>query len=206
MKQKNSRLRFLAAFALMMALTCAMMSGGVFSKYIAQRAVANQIKYTNTLAEEFKLLDQPVTVDEDGSYAKDTSADAQPTDGYTYKLIPGITLPAAPYVEIKGKTEIPAYLYIEVKNTNDDVSLTFDSTWTELSVTGKKGGAVYAYDNGTAITGSGSDTVVTYPTFTVEELSKTPITAEGEIKVYAYMIQKIGDKTAAESFSEAPQP
>lgn len=205
MKPKNHSLRFLAVFALLVVLACALMSGGVFSKYVAQRAVANQIKYDNTLAEEFKILDQPITQNEDGSYAKDASADAQPTDGYTYKLIPGITLPAAPYIEIKGKTDIPAYLYVEVKSTGA-VDLTYDSSWTQLSASGKQGGTVYVYDNGTALTGSGGDTVDTYPVFTIDELSSIPITDEGEIKVYAYMIQKVGDENAADSFSEAPQP
>ena len=205
MKQKNQRLRFLAAFALLIVTACAMMSGGVFSKYVAQRAVANQAGYDNKLAQAFKLLDQPIIVNEDGSYERDTDADAQPTSGYTYKLIPGITLPAAPYVEITGKTETPAYLYIEVENTGD-VTLTFDSAWTELDVTGKMGGTVYVYDDGAAMTGSDSDAVETYPTFTVDALSSTPITDEGEIKVYAYLIEKVGDKSAADSFDEAPQP
>ena len=207
MKKRSSQksLRLLGVFALIFVLAAAMITGGVFSRYTTQKAVANRIDYTNALAEEFKLLDQPITQREDGSYERDASSDAQPTSGYTFKQIPGIALPAAPYVEIKGKTEIPAYLYIEVAN-DSDVTLSFDSKWTQLSVAGKKGGTVYAYDNGAPLTGSGDDTVETYPTFTVNELSSIPLTDEGSVSVYAYMIQKVGDKNAADCFSEAPNP
>ena len=204
MKQTNQKLRFLAVFALLIVTACAMMSAGVFSKYIAQRSVANQAGYNNTLAEAFKLLDQPIVVNEDGSYEKDTADDAEPTSGYTYKLIPGITLPAEPYIEITGKTEVPAYLYIEVENTGD-VTLTFDDAWSPLGVTGKMGGDVYVYDSGTALTGDDPEAVLTVPTFTVDELSSIPITTEGEIKVYAYMIQQVESKSAEDSFTEAPE-
>ena len=137
--KRNKRLYMLLSFALIFVLLCALMSCGIFSKYRTELVLANQVDYTNTLAESFRLLDVPVTIQEDGSYAVDSSSDAQTTSGFSYKLIPGVTLPAAPYVEITGKAEIPAYLYIEVKNTNDDVSLTFDNSWTLLSgVTGKK--------------------------------------------------------------------
>ena len=125
--------------------------------------------------------------------------------GYTFKLIPGITIPAAPYVEITGKTAIPAFLYLEVKNTSG-VSLNYDSKWTRLSgVTGKKGGDVYVYDNGSALTGDDAEAVLTAPTFTVDTLSKYPDSlTEGEIKVYAYMIQKVGTQTASEAYNSAP--
>ena len=203
--KRNKRLYILLSFALIFVVICALMSCGIFSKYRTEAVLANQVDYTNTLAESFKLLDVPVTVQEDGSYAVDSSSDAQPTSGFSYKLIPGITLPAAPYVEITGKTEIPAYLYIEVKNTNDDVSLTFDNSWTLLSgVTGKKGGTVYTYHNGEALTGDDPQAKLTFPTFTVDTLSKVPTETEGEIRIYAYMLQKVEEQTATDAYNNAP--
>lgn len=203
--QKAHYPRLLLTYLLVFVLICALMTSGVLSKYTTQRAVANEAKYTNTLAESFKLLDVPVTQLEDGSYEVDASSDAQPTDGFSYQLIPGITLPAAPYIEITGKTEIPAYLYLEVDN-DGPATLSFDSKWTQLSGSGKKGGSLYVYDNGAALTGSDPDAVLTMPTFTVETLSEYPLTTEGDVKVYAYMLQKVGDKSAEETYSEAPTP
>ena len=175
--------------------------------------IANEVDYTNTLAESFKLLDKPVVQQEDGSYKVNEDEEAEPTDGFSYKLIPGVTLPAAPYVEIKSKTEIPAYLYLEVENTGD-ASLSFDSKWTEIDVTGKKGGTVYVYDNGTALTGGDTDVeegeeddTMTIPTFTVDTLSKYPDNLiEGEVKVCAYLLQKVENTSAADTYSRAPAP
>ena len=192
------------AFLLILALVCAMVGTGVLSKYTTQRVVANEVSYTDQLAESFKLLDVPAEQLEDGSYAVNNSSGAQPTSGFSYKLIPGITIPAAPYVEITGKTEIPAYLYLEVDN-DGPVTLSFDSSWSVLSGTsGKKGGTVYTYNRGEALTGSDPEAVLTVQTFTIDELSPSPVTDEGSVKVYAYMIRKVGDKSAADTYSEAP--
>lgn len=193
-------------FGLILTLMCALLPGMGYSKYVSRMVVANEVQYHNTLAESFKLLDIPVEQLEDGSYAQDTNADAQPTSGFSYKLIPGITLPAAPYVEITGKTDIPAYLYLEVDN-DGPVELTFDDAWTELDgVSGKNGGTVYVYDDGAALTGDDPEAVLTVQTFTVDELDKTPATDEGDVKVYAYMIRKVDDTTAEQAFTDAPAP
>lgn len=206
MKKKSVKPRLIAAFSLLLVLALALIMSGTLAKYKTEMIIANEVDYTNRLAESFKLLDKPVTVQEDGSYALDESADAQPSSGFSYKLIPGITIPAAPYIEIKGKTEIPAYLYLEVKNTGS-ASLSFDSKWTELNATGKQGGTVYVYDNGTALTGDDAEAVDVYQTFTVDTLSKYPADlTEGEVKVYAYLLQKVENTTAANTYSSAPAP
>ena len=204
--RKRSNVYMILAFGLILMLMCALLPGMGYSKYVTGMAVANEVQYNNTLAESFKLLDIPAVQNEDGSYSEDETSDAQPTSGFSYKLIPGIALPAAPYIEITGKTDIPAYLYIEVDN-GGPVELTFDSAWTELSgMTGKNGGTVYVYDGGEALTGDDPEAVLTVQTFTVDTLDKVPTTDEGEIKVYAYMIQKVGENTAEQAFTAAPAP
>ena len=204
--RKRSNVYMILAFGLILMLMCALLPGMGYSKYVTEMAVANEVQYNNTLAVSFKLLDVPVVQLEDGSYAQDTDADAEPTDGFSYQLIPGITLPAAPYVEITGKTEVAAYLYLEVDN-DGPVTLVFDDAWSELSgVSGKNGGTVYVYNDGEALTGDDPEAVLTAQTFTVDELDKIPMTDEGEIKVYAYMIQKVGDTTAEQAFTDAPAP
>ena len=206
MKKTDLKPRLIIGFSLLLILACGLIMSGMLAKYKTELVIANDADYTNRLAESFMLLDKPVVQQEDGSYTVDESADAQPTDGFSYKLIPGITIPAAPYVEITGKTEIPAYLYLEVENTGN-ASLSFDNKWTESDVTGKKGGTVYAYDNGTALTGDDEEAVLTIRTFTVDTLSKYPDDlSEGEIKVYAYLLQKAEDMSAEDTFTAAPTP
>ena len=217
--KKNKRLYILLSFALILILVCALLQGVGFSKYRSEVVFANEVEYTNTLAESFMLLDKPVTVQEDGSYSLDETAEAEPTSGFTYKLIPGISIPAAPYVEIKNKTVIPAYLYLEVDNSGA-VELNIDENWSALEgVQGKKGGTVYCYKN-EALVGSAGETqadnsgeeeeaededeVLTIPTVTVKDLDKVPATDEGTVKLYAYMIQKVEEQTAAEAYNSAP--
>lgn len=205
MKTKDSKWRLVIGLALILVAACVLVMSGTLAKYRTEMVIANEVDYTNQLAESFKLLDYPVITLEDGSYERDESADAEPTSGCAYKLIPGVTLPAAPYVEIKGKTEIPAYLYLEVENTGG-AELSFDGKWSALTgVAGKKGGTVYVYDGGVALTGDGGDEVLTVVTFTIDTLSKYPENNPdaGEIKVYAYMIQKAEDTDAADAFSQA---
>lgn len=207
MKQLTSskkRSILLAAFALVLVIAMLFIGSG-FSKYRTELVTANKVEYTNRLADSFLLLDVPVTIQEDGSYLVDESEEAQPTAGFTYKMIPGITVPAAPYVEITGKTEIPSFLYLEVEHTGS-AELTFDGSWSPLGVLGKKGGDLYVYNEGEALIGEGDEEeTLTFPTFTVNKLSKYPADlSEGEIKVYAYMIQKIDEQTAEQAYSSAP--
>lgn len=206
MKTKQPKLRFLLGLSLLLIAACSLMMSGMLAKYRTETAFANEVRYTNQLAESFRLLDKPMKQLEDGSYAVDTTSDAQPTSGFSFKLIPGITIPAEPYIEIKGKTQIPAYLYLEVENTSN-VALTFDGKWSKLDgVSGKRGGDVYVYDNGAALIGDGSsDDTRTMRTFTIDKLTKYPDELnEGKIKVYAYMLQKVEDKSASDTYSGSP--
>ena len=66
---------------------------------------------------------------------------------------------------------------------------------------------MYVYDNGTALTGDDEEAVDVYSTFTVDTLSKYPDDlTEGEVKVYAYLLQKVEDTSAADTYSQAPTP
>ena len=136
----------------------------------------------------------------------------------SYVLMPGVDIPKDPFVRVAGKTEIPAYLYIEVIDETggsfDTYSYTVDSAnWTPLKtdeyadVTGKNGGKVYVYRNGTKLT----DVNMTNGTLTAGILTDDKITVKPGLDVssdyssatltfYAYMAQAVDGKTAYEIF------
>lgn len=220
MKKMKMNLRLIVGFSLILILCCALIMSGMLAKYRTDVIIANEVDYTNQLAESFKLLDKPVVQQEDGSYKVSEEDDAEPTDGFSYKLIPGITLPAAPYIEIVNKTAIPAYLYLEIDNSGP-VELLMDSSWQLLDgVTGKKGGKVYSYGDDALVGAAQTDAteqesgteeqeqddVLTFPTFTVKTLDKVPVSDEGAVKVYAYLIQKVEDTNVRDAYQNAPAP
>ena len=173
-----------------------------YSKYRTQLMISNEVDYTNQLAASFKLMDEPVKQQLDGSYALDTDVSAKPTQGGNYRMIPGITIPAAPYVEIIGKTEIPAYLYLEIVNPEHIQILIDSEKWTLLDgVTGKNNGQIYVYQS--VLSGEEGKTDLKIPTFTFTQLDKIPAAAGGEIHAYAYMIQTNENQTAAQVFAAA---
>ncbi len=203
--KKSKRAVFMAlSLLLILGLVLLPMIGQSRAKYRTQTLIANEVDYQHTLAESFMLLDRPVVLQEDGSYLR--AENAEPTSGFTYKLIPGITIPASPYIEIKGKTEIPAYLYMEIVSPEGGPTLTIASDWQRLDgVSGKKGGEVFVYQNGTALVGSGEDDERSIDVFTVQTLDPLPMELEsGEIQVFAYMIQAEENMEAEEAFEEAP--
>ena len=176
------------------------------AKFKTQLVVANQVSYQNELAESFQLLDQPVVLQEDGSYLKNEAEDSMPTSGFSYKLIPGITIPAAPYIEIEHKTEIPAYLYFEVVCPEGAPALLVTEDWEKLETEGKFGGDVYTYKDGALVKTEEEDNFM-FDTFTVETLDSKPTDFEsGEIHVYAYMIRQLENQTASEAFAAASTP
>ena len=220
MKKTKINLRLIIGFALILMLALALIMSGTLAKDTNKIIIANEVDYTNQLADSFRLLDKPITVQEDGSYTVDTSSGAEPMSGFSYKLIPGVMLPASPYIEIVNKTVIPAYLYLEIDNSGA-AELEMDGSWKLLDgVSGKKGGTVYSYGDEALVgeaqagateetTASGSqadDDVLTFTTFIVKTLSKIPSETEGSVKVYAYMIQKVGEQSAKDAFQAAPAP
>ena len=136
----------------------------------------------------------------------------------SYVLMPGVDIPKDPFVRVTGKTEIPAYLYVEVVDTtggnSDTYSYTVDSAnWTTLKtdqnedVTGKNGGKVYVYQNGTKLTDANTSNgpltvgILTDDKITVKPgLDVSSDYSSATLTFYAYMAQAVDGKTAYEIF------
>lgn len=96
----------------------------------------------------FDLKEHEAVRQDDGSYELNTT-EVQAND---YSVVPSTDLPKDPFVRILKKTEVPAYLYVEVVDglANSGLSYTMADCWAKLDgVTGKNSGAVYVYCDAT---------------------------------------------------------
>ena len=123
------------------------------AKYAKKIIHTGSVTISARLAESMELLEHKVERQPDGSYMLDTS---KTVDANTYELIPGVDIPKDPFITIKNKTDIGAYLFVEVVGgqnvgTEEDARIRYQMTddWQLLSdVTGKHNGTVYAYTGG----------------------------------------------------------
>ena len=138
---KNRRIAFLLA-----VLFC--LSAVTFvavAKYIKDIPFTGNVTFKADLAETFSLTESEAKPNTDGTYSLDTTTS---TDKNTYILMPGVDVPKDPKITIKGKTTVPAYLYVEVlesKNFPATVTYSIVSHWKALGIKGPHGGVVYVY-------------------------------------------------------------
>ena len=120
---------------------------GVGAKYKKTVELNTEVTFTADLAKTITLTEHTVSKKSDGSY---TLTDAIEADGKNeYLVLPGVDIPKDPAITITEKSAIPAYLYVEIKeSTGFPSTVTYKVTgdWTKLTgVTGKNGGVVYVY-------------------------------------------------------------
>ena len=175
----------------------------VIGKYVFTKATAGTFVAGAQLAESFRLQEHEAVQAEDGHY---TLGSAVVTTN-TYKLIPGLTIPKDPYVSIIGKTDIDAYLYLEVIEDSLAAQLTYeidDTTWTLLSgMTGPHGGALYTYAAG--LVNDQSTGLDHIPVLKNNSFSLTPIPVTGSteaLKFCGFLVEPTGaEATAAAAFT-----
>lgn len=152
-----TQLKLLLVLALLLICTV----GGVSAKYITTLNKGSTVKFTAELAEDFILREHEAIRADNGTYS--LSATTTTTEGQSYELIPGLDIPKDPHVVITGKTEVPAYLYIEIVESLDSavingintklVDYTVANCWKAVDESVKApqhGGTVYVYTDGTS--------------------------------------------------------
>lgn len=143
--------KFRARFGLLIVLVLLMMSciGFVFGKYITTIENNNVVTFTAELADLVELRESQVMRNEDGTYSKTNVMITNQTQEYI--LIPGLDVPKDPHIVIQGKSEIPAYLFIEViDNTpNNALNYTLAKEWVEstLRKPRNEGAKLYVYSS-----------------------------------------------------------
>ena len=177
-----SKSRLAAAVVLIAILVVGILFpvSGSNAKYTTQTTLRGSVSYMldNSLATGFTL----------------TGA-----DNNTYPLIPGTEIAPVASVTVTGRTETPAYLYIEVVG-DLPAGLKISENWTPLTdgtgpVTGPNGGKLYVYGNGTL-----AIDITAAPVFADSTLSDEPANAGSEIKIYPFLVEQIGNDGAATAF------
>ena len=187
---KNRRIAFLLA-----VLFC--LSAVTFvavAKYIKDIPFTGNVTFKADLAETFSLTESEAKPNTDGTYSLDTTIS---TDKNSYTLMPGVDVPKDPKITIKGKTTVPAYLYVEIcPDLPTTVTYGIMPHWKALGIKGPHGGDVYvyAYPDGTVIILDG-----TVKDLTIRILDKDTLYVSDQLDrgttatmtFYGYMAQQV---------------
>ncbi len=159
MSKKKTLLTILAV-----VLVCCIAVAGtlaVLSMSTSNNPVINTFTATSSLIEDedeggsFTLKENVAVRNDDGSYSLkedvftgDKDKNGNVITGNAYKALPNTEIPKNPFITITGKTDAPAYLYVEVIDglNNTGLSYTMNNCWTEVTgVTAPNGGKIYVY-------------------------------------------------------------
>ena len=175
------------------------------AKYIKDIPFTGNVTFKADLVGEFTLTESEAKRNTDGTYSLDTTTS---TDKNTYTLMPGVDVPKDPKITIKGKTTVPAYLYVEIcPDLPATVTYGIMPHWKALGIKGPHGGDVYvyAYPDGTVIILDG-----TVKDLTIRILDKDTLYVSDQLDrgttatmtFYGYMAQQVSAyANATETFT-----
>ena len=195
MSKKKTLLTILAVM-----LVCCIAVTGTLAVLFAK--TSEPVVNTFTAAGDGKLVTGDFTLKEhiaakqnDGSYTLTDALTNNTVKGNDYYVLPRTDLPKDPFITITGKTNAPAYLYVEVVDgLPSGMHYAMADCWTRLEgVTGNNGGVIYVYNNGTPIdeksTGLENISIIKNNTITVDDVPGLPEGQEVELSFYAYLGQ-----------------
>ena len=220
--KKSPLLALGLSMAVVIVVIAAIVAGLVSAMYKQERQVVSaptQITVSADLADTLEVWEHEAYRTDLGDYKLMTGeedVEESLVHGNNYTLMPGVDIPKDTFVRVTGKTEIDAYLYIEVKSTVNDPAVTFEvdsAGWTALTdgenaVTGPGGGKVYVYRNGTKLnlanfSGEQKIAVLTDDEVKVGQALDHSSTADSSVlTVYAYMAQAL-NLNAYDAFTTA---
>lgn len=204
LKGMSARLRTVLLIGIAALLAAAVIGATVGAKYVKEIRIPCTLIIRAGLADKVSVLEHEPLRQPDGTYQLDQSKEVSESE---FVLMPGVDAARDPFVRIERKTDIPAFVYVEVVSTLDK-KVTFeliDEVWEKLDgVTGQNGGEVYAYKDTVA-----SEREEDIELFLLKDdavtVSHTYI-AEGEaetnLSFYPYMAKAEEGKTAVECFDK----
>lgn len=202
-KGKSARLRTVLLIGIAALLAAAAIGVSVGAKYVKEIRIPCRLIIKANLADKVAVFEHEPQRQADGTYQLVSNEVSQSE----YVLMPGVDAARDPFVRIEGKSDIPAYVYVEVVSTLDE-KVTFeliDEVWEKLDgVTGQNGGEVYAFED---MLSSDNKEDIELPLFEDEAVtvSHTYIAAgeaETNLSFYPYMAKAEEGKTAVECFDK----
>ncbi len=201
-KRKIDKAYVLPLFLVVLIMITAL-SNAVFAKYLRRFNYDRKVTVSAELVETLRLFEHEAVRNDMGEYALNNANEVSSNE---YILMPGVDIPKDPHIEIKGKTSIPAYLYVEVVDKLNTTTVTYSLTgdWTLLSgITGPNGGKMYVYKE--KLTGTPAD--ITIPVLSDDtvyvsaSLDRTQTNLN--LDFYAYMLQINDDLLTADQIFDA---
>ncbi len=130
--------------ALMICVSLAL-SGFLFAKYTKDLNFSGNVTISANLAKNFSLYEHKAVADNKGVY----SLTAQKVESNEYMVLPGVSIPKDPTVKIEKKTNIKAYLYLEVVDglAGSGITYSLEDHWKSLDGANatSTGGKIYVY-------------------------------------------------------------
>lgn len=206
---------------LLVLLAAGGLTGTAVAKYITQNTAQGSVTFSAQLAESLTLWEHEAAKNADGLYTIDATSPTidsndETKNGNTYSVvIPGLDIPKDPQITVKGKTDIPAYLFLEIvghqPGENDKkVTYTLEDCWVKQEdIPGTSGGTVYVYSANnspaevTGATFSESDTINIIKGQKVYVSQALPRDTELTITLYACMSEAVSGKTLKEIYEAA---
>ena len=195
--------------------------GAVSAKYVTERTLQSQVTFTAKLAEKMVLEEYEVVRTPKGDYAYETQPETNhyiTVKSNSYVLMPGVEIKKDPYIRITDKTDIEAYLFLEIVGMppeGDGKGVTYQlmDEWKLVeNLTGKNGGKVYVYSQGedpvkltdkTLDSSNGISIIKIIKDGKVYVSQKLAKDAKLEIKFYAVMAEAVDGKTLAQTYNDA---
>jgi len=171
--------------------------GAVYAKYVKKIEFKGNVTVQADLVDTFELFEHVAERTTLGDY----SLGATEVSGNEYVLMPGVDIKKDPQIRITGKTDVPAYLYIEVvANMPDTVIYSIESCWSFVAdVTGPNNGIIYVYTS--ELTTDMNIDIIVDNVLTVRDTLVHPDGNTYSLDFYAYMAQKNGEATAKAVFT-----
>lgn len=209
MKRKKASKKLNITALLLVALLVIILSiGGLGAKYKgSEKTEETEVTFSAELARTLTLTESKAEPETDGTYTLDTNADSVKNN--SYKVLPGVDIPKDPKITIVDKTDIAAYLYVELIDTGsaNTISYAMSSDWKKLDVPNRN---VYVYvGGGTTELPLKSNT---FPNGDAEIyllkdnkiiVSERYAGESFDLTFKAYLLQVIGEESAATVFTEA---
>ncbi len=202
LKGMSARLRTVLLIGIAALLAAAAIGVSVGAKYVKEIRIPCRLIIKANLADKVAVFEHEPQRQADGTYQLVSNEVSQSE----YVLMPGVDAARDPFVRIEGKSDIPAYVYVEVVSTLDEkAGFTLTDDWEKLDgVTGQNGGEIYAYCD-TVASDNGQDITIPLLDGSIVTVSHTYIAAdeaETELSFYPYMARADEDRTAAECFDK----